>query len=236
MPPLYQTRLVPLAELDDACIDTMTRLYLAHYDGSNEARFRQDLAEKSEVLLLWAEEELAGFSSFLYYSVMWRGESINIVYSGDTIVSPQHWKQQAMTFAGIARLGMVKRRAPQIPLYWFLLVKGHRTYKYLPVFAKTFFPHWARSNADLKALADHLASARFGADYDSAVGLVRFPVSHGHLNEKLAKIGEREQNKLTTRFFLEKNPDYRLGHELVCVCELTADNMQPLAARLFCGA
>jgi hypothetical protein len=229
----YHSSLLPVAALDESLVREMTRLYLAHYDGSNEVRFRRDLAEKSEVLLLWMGEELAGFTSFLYYRVAWRGAPVNIVYSGDTIVARRHWKQQALTFAGLAHLGAVKRREPDIPLYWFLLVKGHRTYKYLSVLGQSFFPHWAQSHPELKVLAGYLASERFGADYDPSSGLVRFPVSHGHLNAPLAEIGERERNKPSTRFFLEKNPDYRLGHELVCVCELTRENLQPLAARLF---
>ena len=31
---------------------------------------------------------------------------------------------------------------PEQPLYWFLIVKGHRTYRYLSAFSVDFHPHW----------------------------------------------------------------------------------------------
>jgi hypothetical protein len=236
----YRSTIVPVSSLDGQEIADMARLYLDHYDGGSEALFRRDLLEKSEVHLVFAVqengEELIGFSSFLHYRADWQGRTIRVVYSGDTIIHPQHWRQQNLAFESIAYLGKLQRQRPDMPLYWFLLVKGHRTYKYMPVFCKRFFPNRAEpENADLKALADHLAGARFGTDYDPRAGIVRFPVSHGHLKPTLAEISERERNKPDTRFFLERNPGYRLGHELVCLCELKEENLRSLAARIFRG-
>ena len=240
--PHYRSVIVPVSSLDEQEIAEMARLYLDHYDGSSEAVFRRDLLEKTVAHRVFAVREdgetLAGFSSFLHYRADWRGQTIQVAYSGDTIVHPQHWRQQNLAFGGIAYLGSLQRQAPEVPLYWFLLVKGHRTYKYMPVFCKRFFPDWAEpENAapDLKALADHLAGERFGADYDPRSGVVRFPVSRGHLKPALAEVGGRELSKPDTRFFLERNPGYRLGHELVCLCELKAENLRPLAARIFQG-
>ena len=54
----------------------------------------------------------------------------------------------------LTAIGQIKREAPDMPLYWFLLVKGHRTFKYLPVFGRSFFPHWAQDRGDLQPLAE----------------------------------------------------------------------------------
>jgi hypothetical protein len=35
------------------------------------------------------------------------------------------------------------------------------------------------------------------------------------------------------QFFLQANPGYKVGDELVCLTELSHDNQNPLAARLF---
>lgn len=224
---------MPVGKLPEQIIQQMAALYLAHFDGSSEALFRADLAEKDEAILLFAGAELAGFTTLKTYTAPWQGRTIRLVYSGDTIVAPAHWGQQALAFAWISRIGQVKRQMPELPLYWFLLVKGHRTYKYLSVFGKSFHPHWAQPRTDLQALANHLARARFGPDFDADSGLVRFAASRGHLKQEIADATPEELSKPATRFFLERNPDYRLGHELVCLCELEPDNMKPLTARIF---
>ena len=145
----------------------------------------------------------------------------------------QHWGQQELAFAWIARIGEIKAQAPDVPLYWFLLVKGHRTFKYLSVFGKSFHPHWQIDRSDLKPLADQLAHASFGHDYNPVSGVVEFSASRGHLKPFIAEPTEEELAKEATRFFLRKNPGYRQGHELVCLCELESVNMKPLTARIF---
>ena len=74
---------------------------------------------------------------------------------------------------------------------------------------------------------------KFGRDYNPATGVVAFTVSKGHLKEEIARPSERENNKEAVRFFLQSNPGYLQGHELVCLCELAVENMQPLTARIF---
>lgn len=229
----YKTLVLSISGIPEETVRQMASLYLENFDGSSESLFRSDLEDKDEVILLLHDGELAGFTTLKVFDRMREGRPLRIVYSGDTIVSPQHWGQQALAFAWISRIGQIKRDAGTLPLYWFLLVKGHRTFKYLPVFGKSFFPHWSDERTDLKALADQLATEKFGNFYDAASGLVRFPESRGHLKQSIAEPGPEELQKAATRFFRMRNPDYRLGHELVCICELEAFNMKPLTARLF---
>jgi hypothetical protein len=133
-------------------------------------------------------------------------------------------------------MGQLYRQAPELPLYWFLIVKGHRTYRYLPLIGQTFFPHWQQAtDPELQALAGALATARFGAAFDPHSGLIRFEHSHGHLKPEIALPTARELDKPSVAFFLQRNPGYLQGHELVCLCPLRADNMRPFARRIFVG-
>ena len=231
--PSYQTALIPVKTLSPAVIAQMAQLYLAHYQGSSQVLFEHDLQEKQEVLVLTHGGVLVGFTSFLTYETTWRQRPIRVVYSGDTIVAQAHWGQQALALAGLEHMGHIKSLAPDTPLYWFLLVKGHRTYKYLSVFAQRFFPHWQRAEPELQCLADHLAGARFGADYIREHGVVRFKESHGHLHPDIAEPTQAELRKEATQHFMLRNPGYRQGDELVCLCEIAADNLKPLAQRVF---
>lgn len=229
----YRSILVAVSALSPEIVQRMSELYLDNYEGSSQARFLEDLHEKDEVLLLDFQGALVGFTTLVVYEVTWKNQPVRIVYSGDTIVSPRHWGQQELAFSWIERIGQIKRESPSTPLYWFLLVKGHRTFKYLPVFGKTFFPHWEIDRSDLKPLADQLALAKFGNDYNPAIGVVEFPVSRGHLRPHIAAPSEEELAKASTRFFIKKNPGYTKGYELVCLCELELSNMKPLTARIF---
>jgi hypothetical protein len=80
-----------------------------------------------------------------------------------------------------------------------------------------------------------LAEERFGDAFDAQSGLIRYPESHGHLTEDCAEANEREAAREDVSFFLRRNPGYRSGHELVCLCELARENLRPLARRLFDG-
>jgi hypothetical protein len=229
----YESSVIVISALSEAMIRQMAALYLQNYEGTSEAIFRTDLAAKDEVILLCHDQQLVGFTTLKLYERTWRDRPVLIVYSGDTIVSPQHWGQQELASAWISRIGRIKRNAPDRHLFWFLLVKGHRTFKYLSVFGKSFFPHWLDKRDDLKQLADQLASEKFGGNYDPEAGVVKFPDSRGHLKAAIANPSPAELKKEATQFFLDKNPGFRLGHELVCVCELELFNMKPLTARIF---
>jgi hypothetical protein len=226
----YFKKIPALAESDRSEI---VKIYLAHYDGSNEDMILSDLRDKSEILLVYCGDVLVGFTTLLVYEFQWNDDKICIIYSGDTVVDRAHWGQQALAFAWIAHLGELKREKPHVALYWFVIIKGHRTYKYLPTFGKSFYPHWAIDRSDLKPLADALAMQKFGRDYNQATGIVEFPESKGHLKDDIAEPTSEELTKDVVKFFLERNPNYRRGHELVCLCEISEENMKPLTKRIF---
>lgn len=229
----YNSSVVAVKDLADHTIARMADLYLANYEGTSPSLFRHDLADKDEVLLLYSGDELVGFTTLLVYSTDYSNSPIRVVYSGDTIVARQDWGQQELAFAWIAHIGKIKAQAPGTPLYWLLLVKGHRTFKYLSAFGKSFYPHWCEERKDLKPLLDQLARSRFGRDYNPHSGVVEYSSSRGHLTSSIAFATKNELAKEATQFFMKRNPGYRNGHELVCLCELELFNMKPLTARIF---
>ena len=229
----YRANILRVTELDAGLRDNLARLYLNYYDGSSKRQFFEDLIEKDEVILVWHKEKLVGFSTFLQYRRHWANREVRIIFSGDTIVDAAHWGQQVLAFAWIARMGDIWREEPNIPMYWFLIVKGHRTYRYLPTFGKSFHPHWSAPRQDLASLADALAQERFADEYNPVTGTVEFVNSHGHLKPDYAEATPEELSKEAVRFFLTRNPGYRRGHELVCLCEISPENMKPLTRRIF---
>lgn len=216
-------------------LSDMYTLFARYYDATSYARFVRDLSGKNLALLLFDEfGVIRGFTTLQISRAEFRGADIRVVFSGDTIVERAFWGSHALAFAWLRNMGRVFAAEPAIPMVWLLTVKGHRTYRYLPTFGLEFTPDWRRADdPDLVALKDALAAERFGSAYNSATGIVRFPQSEGHLAASWALPDERERARADIRFFLEKNPGYTQGDELVCLCRISKDNMRPLAMRVF---
>jgi hypothetical protein len=229
----YTTHFVPVSRLGAPEVEAMTELYFSCYDATTASVFRRDLAAKDEALLVHVGDKLVGFTTLRIFHSEWKGSRLRVVYSGDTVVDRAHWGQQALAFAWIQRVGELKREDPACPLYWFLLVKGHRTFRFLPAFAKTFHPCWKRGREDLKPLADKLALEMFPDDYNPTTGVVEFEPSRGQLKPDIAEPAPAASAREDVRYFLERNPGYLRGHELVCLCELDESNLKPLTRRLF---
>jgi hypothetical protein len=232
-----RSTLHPVTALSEREREEMWLLFSRFYTGTSRSRFRTDLAGKDTALILRDEHQcLQGFSTLALSATQFEGARIRVLFSGDTIVERAHWGSQALAFSWLRHAGALKRMQPEVPLYWFLIVKGQRTYRYLPTFARQFVPDWRAEPAPrMRRLLDALAEERFGAAWDPLSGVIRFREPHGHLAPECARISEREAEREDVRFFLNRNPGYARGDELACLCELTAANLRPLARRIFEG-
>ena len=227
-------RTIPELNLDER--ESISALYLSYYDESSHEKVWADLKNKSEILLLLTDNKIVGFTTYQLYDTLFKNRVVKIIYSGDTIVHHEHWGQQKLGFAWIKRLGEFYKEFDHMPFYWFLIVKGHRTYRYLPAFSNTFYPHWEIDRSDLKALLDDLAKEKFQNSYDEKLGIIHYHTSQGQLKSDYADPTPREKEHPAVKFFLEKNPGYKEGDELVCLCEINDENFKPLTKRLINGA
>jgi len=215
-------------------VERMFALYAKYYDGTNFAQFDADLAGKSHVIELRHGDALCGFSTIALIDFACGGMARRAIFSGDTIIDHHYWGEQVLPLAFCAYAGRVHARDPALPLYWFLISKGYRTYRYLNVFARHYYPRVDMPTpADEQACLDHLAHGRFGACYDAERGLLHFPQSRGHLKPEWAGVRDGAGVRREVRFFLERNPGYRAGDELVCIARLKPDNLRSYAHRAF---
>ena len=222
-------------DLGEPEIAAMWQLYSAYYDGGAENLFRSDLARKSHVLVSRdIDGNIRGFSTI---ELDWQridGREIGVVFSGDTIIDHRYWAKNDFAFSWLRFAATLYRANPDRPLYWLLIVKGHRTYRYMSVFGKRWYPApgWD-TPPKVQSLMDRLASERFGEAWNPATGLLRFEKSQGHLKPTWAEIPEAARRRKEVAYFLERNPGYTRGDELVCLCEISPENMKPLTRRIF---
>ncbi len=206
-----------------------------HFDGVDAAQFERDLDEKDWVLRIRRDGRLVGFTTLQVYAVGTLGARCNVVYSGDTIVAPEAWGSPVLARGWIALVRALQGAGSAEPWYWLLLSSGFRTYRFLPVFWREFWPrHDAEPSAAQAALLETLARGRFGSAYDAARGVVRFACPQ-RLRPALAAVPDGRDDDPHIRFFLERNPGHAAGDELVCLTSLGDDNLTAAGARMVRG-
>jgi hypothetical protein len=231
--PSLTARVVSRASLDETDIAAMFALLSENFLGVDRETFRQDLAEKNWVVLLSDDAGgLRGFSTFLIYATAVAGRPMTVVYSGDTIVEQSAWGSPVLPRAWIRAVYDARREYPDGDLYWLLLTSGFRTYRFVPVFCRLFYPRFdAPTPSHAQRLLDALSTERFGARYDSSRGIVRFPKPQ-MLRERLVGVPDGRHTDPHVRFFLERNPGHVAGDELVTVTSLASDNLTPAGRRM----
>jgi hypothetical protein len=225
-------QLVPRAELLPTLKAEMFELLAQHFNGVTAEQFARDLAGKNLVLLLEREDELVGFSTLLAYSTHFEGSNKNVIYSGDTIVAPDAWGTTALPRAWVAGVDALRATLPPGPCYWLLLTSGFRTYRFLPVFWRKFFPRFDTSTPpDLQRLLNQLAGERFGKQFNPDTGVVRF-INPQRLCVGLKEVPAGREHDPHVSFFLSNNPGHGSGDELVCLTELCPENLTAAGRRM----
>lgn len=222
--------LTPVSELSEETRDEMFALFQEHFAGVERDHFNRDLSEKDLALLLWRDDRLVGFSTLLAYTTTFESEPINVIYSGDTIVTPDAWGTPALPRAWVAGVSALRATLPPARCFWLLLTSGFRTYRFLPVFWRDFFPRYDISTPpELQRLLNQIARERFGAQYRN--GIVRF--NHPQqLRPALQQIPESRQTDPHIAYFLSKNPGHQQGDELVSLTEICAENLTAAGRRM----
>jgi len=222
------------SDISDAEVGGMYALFARYYDAAVPSAFRADLDAKSYVIELRDGAALRGFSTVALMDFEARGVARRAIFSGDTIIDHRYWGEQTLPVAFCALAGRVHAENPAIPLYWFLVSKGYRTYRYLGIFSKRYYPNpSAPTPPEEQACLEQLAQTRFGDAYVAERGVLHFPQSRGHLRAQWAGVREAVSKRPDVRFFLERNPGYRSGDELVCITRLDAGNLRSFARRAF---
>jgi hypothetical protein len=113
--------------------------------------------------------------------------------------------------------------------YWFLLSKGYKTYKYLNTFFNEYYPRVdTETPAKIQHIMDTFAKRQYGGKYRNGV----WAAGNDYLKEEYDYTKEIAARDKNTAFFLEKNPGYMKGDELICLCEISVNNLNKLGRRV----
>jgi hypothetical protein len=214
-------------------VERLYELHAASYDDVDPGRFRRDLAEKRWVILLREADagRVVGFSTQRTLDATVGGRRVRALFSGDTVIDPAYWGEQALVRAFCRLIGRLQSEADGRALFWFLISKGHRTYLYLPTFFVDFWPRHDRPTPPFEAEAIRvLAEGRYPGEFDAVSGLIRPRGARDRLKRSLDTSAQRARNPHVA-FFLSRNPGHAEGHELACLADLQPANIRPHVRR-----
>ena len=234
MLPSLLSQTLPRLELTPNNILEMFDAFCENFEHSSLEVFERDLKDKNWVILIRDTERhaLQGFSTLALYEMDYQGRRISVVYSGDTIIRREYWGTPQLPSTWIKTV--IERSANMVqPLYWLLISSGYKTYRFLTVFYKEFYPRYdVPTPPDIQSLMEHLASQRFGSDYHCEEGLVRFRDGATPLREGVAEVTDQRLHDPHVAFYLERNPGYIDGDELVCITRVHPDNFTAAGRRM----
>jgi hypothetical protein len=213
---------------------TMFALFSRYFKNASIERFLTDLDEKQWVILVYEREGcLLGFSTIQCFDMEFEGRQVPFIFSGDTIVDPQGWQLNALAPAFAVFVERFINRHRGRLCYWFLISKGYRTYRSLPLFFIRFFPNFREFTPPLESrLLASAAYRKFGKHFNKNTGIISYHTPLDYLCEPLQQVACGRDSDPHVKFFLKKNPGFTRGDELACIAELSWKNLNKRAMRI----
>lgn len=201
-------------------MDRMYTLMAEFYDDTGEEVFRRDFLDKDYCLALYNESDsLVGFTTQKVMEIELGDKTVHGVFSGDTIIHKEYWGD----------LELFKIWAPfwfdyaekYDEFYWFLICKGYKTYRMLPLFFNEFYPNFRKETPEYeKSLIDAYAGKLYAGEYNPENGVIEYRSVKDRLKEGVADVGERQMKNRDIEFFCRANPGYIRGNDLACIARL----------------
>jgi len=230
--PQLSARVIRAADSTPEISSRLFQLFSCHYQNVDRAAFDRDQQEKDWLLLLSSNDgEIRGFTTAMLWEATVDGRRVRAMFSGNTIIQAEYRGDQQLVKSFGRLMAEVKFAEPDSPLYWFLICSGYRTYMYLPLFHRKFYPnHKAPAPAFEAALIDQLGKQKFPEEYRG--GVVYVPQPRENLPPQQAVPPPHKLANPHVAFFIAQNPGYLRGDELVCVAEYSIENLRGAAQRV----
>ena len=225
-----KSNLLKISELTDTDKLAMFRLMQDVYNGENWDKFLLDMTEKNYALVLYNEKsQIAGFTTIEIFDF----EGNIIIYSGDTVVEENSRGDIELMRAWWKFSYTVQQNNPDKSVFWLLISKGWRTYKFFPMFLKKIYPTYRyETPQEVQEFINRLALTKFGDCYKDGIVV---PEKPDMLKSGKNDVPKRRINDSDVMFFLKKNPEFYKGNELVCLAELSVANLTKAGLRLLHG-
>ncbi|MBQ4077864.1 hypothetical protein IJD15_01615 [bacterium] len=231
---MLRSSVLNINELTNTDIDTMFNLMNEYYENIQKTNFVSDLSKKKQVILLKDEEknEIKGFTSIVLYDVEIENIKIKLLFSGDTVIHKDYWSNTDLMPVWIKNALNLKKEFNE-KLYWLLMSKGYKTYKYLSAFYNEFYPRYNKQTPIFEQqIINKFGEMFYPEKFDKTSGLIIMNKAKDYLKNEFSQIPKEKLTDPNIQFFANKNPEFYKGNELVCVTELAVENLNKTGRRV----
>ena len=223
---------VKITDLTADEIDAMFALMDEFYENMDRAVFERDLFAKDYCIILRNDEErIVGFTTQKVMTVNVDGKEIHGMFSGDTIIHKDYWGDTEL-FRVWAQFWFPFAEQYD-EFYWFLICKGYKTYRILPLFWREFYPSCKAAIPEYeKKIIDAYASLLYPDEYDPATGVIGYKHVKDKLRAGVADIDEHRMKNRDIAFFDAANPSHADGNDLACLARIDRSLLRKHAPEL----
>lgn len=218
------SKTVSVNNLTDSLVQNAFLLYQVYYEQVSFENFRTDLFKKDKIILVFEKKAgtLRGFSTLLFKNVYMKNKIHRVIYSGDTIIDERYRGTRALTREFFKNIVLERVKNPFVPVIWFLISKGYKTYLLLANNYNTYYPRFdSETPVEYQNLLNQISLDFYPNNYCSQSGVIKFESTHERLKDFTAPITEKMLNDYPKiNFFVTKNPDWQKGNELACIGEV----------------
>ncbi len=220
---------------NDYLIDDFYKLMEMHYENIKFEKFLADLNEKDEVFVIYEDSLVRGFSTIKKIKLEIDSDVIIGIFSGDTIIEKGYsWSMEFQKeWIKYCLKEREKNKQNNIKTYWFLISKGIKTYMYLPLYFNKFYPNKNENATEIEIkIIDKYATLLYEERYVKEKGIIKNNGNNDHLKEDIIVLSEKKKENEDIKYFVNKNPGYLYGDELVCLTEISEENLTKFGKRV----
>lgn len=232
-------RLVKVAECSTAILERCYNLLRKHFDGVSYKSFLSDLGEKEYIAYLSVSSDadgdtigVGGFSTMMTKEVIMDGITQRIVFSGDTIVDHEHRRSFGLGKC-LGTYFLLKLKESTEKLWYVLLSKGCGTYKAMGFMFNDFTPSPGSHNEAEVSVATQFLAGKYPSREILDQTVLKAQGDAQRLRETSSDLDT--DNDVLGQFFLDANPGYASGDELICIARVHPDNFTKQFKRVLKG-
>ncbi len=221
-----------ITEVSAQDIDAMFALMDEFYENMDRAVFERDFFAKDYCIILRNDEDrIVGFTTQKVMSVNVEGKQVHGMFSGDTIIHRDYWGDTEL-FRVWAQFWFPFAEQYD-EFWWFLICKGHKTYRILPLFWREYYPSYkGEIPAYEKKIIDAYASSMYPEEYDPVTGVIGYKHVKDRLRAGVADIDEHRLKNKDVAFFSSANPGHEYGNDLACLAKIDRSLLRKRAPAL----
>lgn len=229
---MLKGKIRPIGEYSKDEIMKMYLLMSNFYDNIDKKVFERDFFDKDYCLTLHHQEVgLVGFTTQKLLEVNVNGKITHGVFSGDTIIHKDYWG--SMELFRVYAQYWFKYAEQYEEFYWFLICKGYKTYRIMPLFWSEFYPNYkTETPAYEKKIIDAYAKMLYPNEYNQKTGVIEYKIAKDKLKKGIADIDEHLLKNKDIAYFCKRNPGYYKGNDLACLAKFNKSLIKKRLSRL----